>query len=41
MLNNFNTRTKLFLFPMLFIIIIVISGSIYNYFTGYANDRQK
>ncbi len=39
MLNNFNTRTKLFLFPILFVIIIIVSGSVYKYFTDYATQR--
>ena len=41
MLNNLQMRSKLFLFPILFILIIIISGFIYGYFTSYANDRAK
>lgn len=41
MLNNLQMRSKLFLFPVLFILIIIISGLIYGYFTSYANDRAK
>ncbi|RBQ32123.1 chemotaxis protein, partial [Arcobacter sp. FW59] len=41
MLGKFNTRGKLFLFPILFILIVIFSGFVYNYFSSIANARNN
>ena len=41
MLNNFNTRKKLFLFPILFISIVIGSGFTYKYFSNISKARNN
>ena len=41
MLNNFNTRKKLFLFPILFILIVIGSGFTYKYFSNISKARNN
>ena len=40
MLKNLNTRTKLFLFPVLFILIVILSVFVYKYYSNLAKDRN-
>ncbi len=40
-MKNLNTKMKLLLFPIMFIIIIVTSGLIYTYYSGVENSRNK
>ncbi|WP_323589700.1 methyl-accepting chemotaxis protein [Aliarcobacter butzleri] len=40
MLQSFNTRKKLLLFPALFILIIIVSGFVYVYYNNLANQRN-
>jgi methyl-accepting chemotaxis protein len=40
MLRNLSTKKKLFLFPTLFIAIVVISTFVYNYYSNMANTRN-
>lgn len=40
MLKNFTTKTKLFFFPILFIIIICISAYIYIHYNNIVNGRN-
>ena len=40
-MKNLNTKMKLLLFPLMFIIIIVTSGLIYTYFSGIEDSRNK
>ena len=39
MIRNINTKTKLLLFPLMFLIIVVISGVVYSHFSGKENSR--
>ena len=39
MIKNINTRTKLLLFPLMFVIIVVISGFVYSHYSGVQNTR--
>lgn len=39
MLNNLNTRTKLMLLPLLFIIIVIISGFVFSHFNKIVKHR--
>ncbi len=41
MLSNFNTRKKLFLFPILFILIVIGSGFTYKYFSNISKARNN
>ena len=41
MLSNFNTRKKLFLFPILFISIVIGSGFTYKYFSNISKARNN
>ena len=41
MLKNLNTRTKLFLFPIMFIIIVFVSAFVYKSSINYIKDRIK
>ncbi|RXI26080.1 chemotaxis protein, partial [Aliarcobacter trophiarum] len=41
MLKNFSTRIKLFLFPILFVLIVFGSGIVYKYFSNIANERNN
>ncbi|MFX4280154.1 chemotaxis protein, partial [Aliarcobacter butzleri] len=41
MLKNFNTRKKLFLFPLLFILIVIGSGLVYKHFSNTAHQRNN
>ena len=41
MLKNLNTRTKLFLFPIMFIIIVFVSAFVYKSSINYIEDRIK
>lgn len=40
MLKNLNTKKKLFLFPVLFVFIVVISAFIYKYYSHMASTRN-
>ena len=39
MIRNINTKTKLLLFPLMFLIIVVISSVVYSHFSGKENSR--
>ncbi|MCT7635402.1 methyl-accepting chemotaxis protein [Aliarcobacter butzleri] len=41
MLKNMNTRKKLFLFPLLFILIVIGSGLVYKHFSNTAHQRNN
>ncbi len=41
MLKNMNMRKKLFLFPILFILIVIGSGLVYKYFSNIAHQRNN
>ena len=41
MLKNMNTRKKLFLFPILFILIVIGSGLVYKHFSNIAHQRNN
>ena len=41
MLSNFNTRKKLFLFPILFILIVIGAGFTYKYFSNISKARNN
>ncbi|MCT7632869.1 methyl-accepting chemotaxis protein [Aliarcobacter butzleri] len=41
MLKNMNTRKKLFLFPILFILIVIGSGLVYKHFSNTAHQRNN
>ena len=41
MLKNVSTRKKLFLLPIVFIVVIIACTSIFLYFEGNANARQN
>ena len=41
MIKNINTKMKLLLFPLMFIIIVVISGFVYIYYSGVENTRNE
>ncbi|MFY4821717.1 methyl-accepting chemotaxis protein [Aliarcobacter butzleri] len=41
MLQNFNTRKKLLLFPVLFVLLIIVSASIYTHYNNIANKRNQ
>ena len=38
-MKNFSTRIKLLLFPLMFIIVVIVSGVVYSYFSNYVNVR--
>ena len=40
MLRNLSTKKKLFLFPVLFVLIVVVSAFIYKYYSNLANTRN-
>ena len=40
MLKNMSTKKKLFLFPVLFVLIVVVSAFIYKYYSNMANTRN-
>ena len=40
MLRNLSTKKKLFLFPVLFVLIVVVSAFIYKYYSNSANARN-
>lgn len=39
MLRNLSTRKKLFLLPVMFIIIVILSGFTYGYFNSISEGR--
>lgn len=39
MLNKIDTRKKLFLFPSIFVIIVILVGVIYSHWNGITNSR--
>ena len=39
MIKNINTKMKLLLFPFMFIIVVIVSGVVYSYFSNYVNVR--
>ncbi|WP_419769476.1 MAG: methyl-accepting chemotaxis protein [Candidatus Marinarcus sp.] len=41
MLTGINTKKKLLLFPSLFIIIVIVSGIIFNHYNTLSNVREK
>ncbi|PUE63553.1 methyl-accepting chemotaxis protein [Arcobacter caeni] len=41
MLKNLNTKKKLFLFPILFVLIVVISAFVYKHYSNMANTRNS
>ena len=41
MLKNMNMRKKLFLFPILFILIVIGSGLVYKHFSNIAHQRNN
>ncbi|WP_151947156.1 methyl-accepting chemotaxis protein [Aliarcobacter butzleri] len=41
MLKNMNMRKKLFLFPLLFILIVIGSGLVYKHFSNIAHQRNN
>ncbi|QKF60108.1 methyl-accepting chemotaxis protein [Aliarcobacter lanthieri] len=41
MLNKISTKSKLILFPMIFLLIIIGSGFMYNYYSNVANMRSN
>ncbi|MCT7912133.1 methyl-accepting chemotaxis protein [Arcobacter lacus] len=41
MLKRINTKKKLFIFPVMFILIMLISGIAYNHFSNLENSRSK
>ncbi|WP_123377844.1 methyl-accepting chemotaxis protein [Aliarcobacter butzleri] len=41
MLKNMNTRKKLFLFPILFILIVIGSGLVYKHFSNIVHQRNN
>ncbi|MFW2578141.1 methyl-accepting chemotaxis protein [Aliarcobacter butzleri] len=40
MLQNFNTRKKLLLFPVLFVLLIIVSAFVYTHYNNIANKRN-
>jgi methyl-accepting chemotaxis protein len=40
-MKNFSTKVKLLLFPLIFIIIVVVSGVVYSYYSGVENTRTQ
>src|SRR6218665_3748505 len=40
MLRNLSTKKKLFLFPVLFVLIVMVSAFIYKYYSNSANARN-
>ena len=40
MLKNLSTKKKLFLFPVLFVLIVIISAFVYKYYSNMANTRN-
>ena len=41
MMKNIKTKAKLLLFPVVFIVIVIISGMVYSYYSNYANARAN
>ncbi|WP_419770038.1 MAG: methyl-accepting chemotaxis protein [Candidatus Marinarcus sp.] len=41
MLNQMSTKKKLLLFPTLFVLIVIISGIIYNHYSTISNTRNE
>ena len=41
MLNNISTKKKLLLLPITFVVIVIISAFVFNYFNQITNDRIK
>ncbi|KLE11032.1 chemotaxis protein, partial [Aliarcobacter butzleri L355] len=41
MLQNFNTRKKLLLFPVLFVLLIIVSAFVYTHYNNIANKRNQ
>lgn len=41
MIKNISTRVKLLIFPLMFIVIVVISAVVYTYFNNLQNSRNQ
>ena len=41
MLNQINTNKKLLLFPTMFLVIVILSGMLYTYYSNIANERNS
>ena len=41
MIKNINTKMKLLLFPLMFVIIVVVSGFVYFHYSGLENSRNQ
>ena len=40
-MKNINTKIKLLLFPLVFVIIVIVSGTVYTYYSGIENTRDE